>query len=297
MKVGVIFPTNEIGNDPIAIRDYAQAVEQLGYSHIVGFDHVVGGNRGSRPGWNPPYDHTFPFHEPFILFGYLAALVPNLELVTGIVILPQRQTALVAKQVAEIDLLTNGRFRFGVGLGWNDIEYEALGQDFHTRGARLEEQIDLLRQLWGNELVTFKGRWDTITDAGLNPLPPRRDRIPIWFGGIESDRAMRRAARLGDGFFPIDAAGDAALARLDKLRTYVQEAGRDWSSFGIDPYIGTQDMVRKKPRSPEEWAREAEWWKAQGAGYCSINPMGAKRGVDEHIALIREFRECMPVPA
>ena len=298
MKVGVIFPTNEIGNDPVAIKDYAQAAEALGYNHLVAFDHVVGGNRASRPGWNPPYDHTYPFHEPFVLLGYLAALVPNLELVTGIIILPQRQTALVAKQVAQIGLLTNGRFRFGVGLGWNDIEYEALGQDFHTRGARLEEQIDLLRQLWANELVTFKGRWDTITDAGLNPLPPRREKIPIWFGGIESDRAMRRAARLGDGFFPIDAAGDAALARLDRLRSLVQEAGRDPSSFGIDPYIGTQDMVRKKPRSPEEWAREAEWWREQGASHCSINAMGGgRRGANAHIEAIRRFADAMPVAA
>lgn len=298
MKLGVIFPTNEIGNDPGAIRAYAQAAEGLGYHHIVVFDHVVGGNRGSRPGWNPPYDHTYPFHEPFVTLGYLAAVAPSLELVTGIVIVPQRQTALVAKQAAQIDLLSKGRFRFGVGTGWNDIEYEALGQDFHTRGARLDEQIDLMRKLWADELVTFRGRWDTITDAGLNPLPPSRARIPLWFGGITSDRAIRRAARLGDGFFPVLAAGDTALRQIDSLRGYVREYGRNPAQFGIDPFIGTQDMVAKTPRSPDEWAREAEWWRGHGASHCTINAMGGgRRGADAHIEAIRAFREVVPLAA
>ena len=291
MRVGVIFPTAEIGADPVAIKDYAQAAESMGFTHLIAFDHVLGGNRASRPGWKAPYDHTVAFHEPFVLFGYLATLTPNLELATGVIILPQRQTALVAKQAAQVELLTGGgRFRFGVGLGWNHVEYEALGHDFHTRGARLEEQIPLLRELWANELVTFKGRWDTITDAGLNPLPPRRS-IPIWLGGND-DRALRRIARLGDGWFPIFAPGEKGEERLERLRSYLREEGRDPAGFGID------GMIQGTTRSPDEWARDAEWWRMQGATHCSLNTMaGGRRGADAHIDAIRRFRETVRLAA
>lgn len=297
MRIGVTLPTNEIGGDRIAIRDFAQAAEALGYTHILGIDHVVGANRGSRPGWQGYYDHTNVFDEPFVLLGYIAGVAPGLELGTGIVILPQRQTVLVAKQTAEIDVLCGGRFRFGVGLGWNDVEYEALGQDFHTRAARMEEQIELLRLLWANELVTFKGRWDTITDAGLNPLPPRRS-IPIWFGSISSEQALRRMARLGDGWLPILPPDEKTARVIERLRSYVQEAGRDPAAFGIDPMIGVDDMVNKTPRRPEDWARDAEWWKAQGATHCSLFTVGAGlKGADAHIEAIRKFRDLVPEPA
>ena len=200
MRFGVVFPQTEIGADPLVIRDFAQAAEALGYHHILAYDHVIGANPASRPGWRPPYSHRDSFHEPFVLFGYLASLTKNIELVTGIIILPQRQTVLVAKQAAALDVLSGGRLRLGIGIGWNPVEYEALGENFKNRGRRCEEQVEVMRKLWTQELVSFEGKWHKITDAGLNPLPIQKP-IPIWFGGTD-DRALRRLARLGDGWFP-----------------------------------------------------------------------------------------------
>ena len=197
MQIGVTFPQTEIGADPAVIRDYAQTAEGLGYSHLVAFDHVLGADPTHRQGWRG-YTQRDMFHEPFVLFGYLAALT-HLELVPAVIILPQRQTALVAKQAAEVDILTGGKLRLGVGVGWNPVEYEALGLDFHTRGRVVEEQIEVMRLLWSQEIVSYKGRYHTITEAGLNPLPARRS-IPIWLGG-EADTLLRRVARLGDGCF------------------------------------------------------------------------------------------------
>ena len=174
MKVGVVFPQTEIGADPTAVKDYAQASEDLGFSHLLAYDHVLGANPASRPDWRAPYSHLDMFHEPFVLFGYLAGLTQRIELVTGIIILPQRQTVLVAKQAAALDVLSKGRLRLGIGIGWNAVEYEALGEDFKNRGRRSEEQIDVLRKLWTQQLVTYNGQWHKITDAGINPLPVQR---------------------------------------------------------------------------------------------------------------------------
>src|SRR5450631_1924795 len=220
MQIGVTFPQNEIGSDPAVIRDYAQAADGLGYSHLVAFDHVLGADPTNRPGWKG-YTEKSLFHEPFVLFGYLAAIT-NLELVTGVIILPQRQTALVAKQAAEVDVLTNGNFRLGVGVGWNPVEYEGLGMNFHTRGRAIEEQIEVLRLLWSKEVVTYKGSYTTITEAGLNPLPVKRS-IPIWLGG-SADVLLRRVARLGDGWFPQGKPDAQMRQTLDRLRGYIQEA-------------------------------------------------------------------------
>src|SRR5438874_3425938 len=192
MQIGVTFPQTEIGADPIVIRDYAQAVEGLGYRHLVAFDHVLGANPTHRTGWQG-YTHLDMFHEPFVLFGYLAALT-QLELVTGVIILPQRQTVLVAKQAAEVDVLNGGKLRLGVGVGWNPVEYEALGMNFHIRGRMVEEQIEVMRLLWSQEIVTYHGQFHTITEAGLNPLPVHGS-IPIGTGG-RADVLLRRTARL-----------------------------------------------------------------------------------------------------
>ena len=200
MKIGVTFPQTEIGSDPAAVLDYAQAAEGLGFSHLIVFDHVLGANAANRPGWSGAYQHTDSFYEPFALFGYLAGVTRRLELVTAVIILPQRQTALVAKQAATVDVLSGGRLRLGVGIGWNDVEYEALGENFHDRGRRSEEQIEVMRALWTNELVTYEGRWHRITDAGINPLPVQRP-IPVWLGG-GADPVLRRVARMADGWFP-----------------------------------------------------------------------------------------------
>jgi probable F420-dependent oxidoreductase len=186
MRIGAVFPQTEIGSDPQAVHAWAEAVEQLGYTHILAFDHVIGAGTASRPDWRGPYSSATMFHEPFVLFGYLASITRTVELVTDVIILPQRQTALVAKQAAEVDVLSGGRLRLGIGIGWNDVEYQVLNQNFADRGRRSEEQIEVLRALWSSPEITYRGRWHTIEDAGLNPLPPRRT-IPIWIGGgVES---------------------------------------------------------------------------------------------------------------
>ena len=180
MRIGVVFPQTELGGDAGAVGAYAQQAEELGFTHVLAYDHVVGADPAVHPGWDGPYDVHTTFHEPMVLYGYLAA-VTSMELVTGVIILPQRQTVLVAKQAAEVDLLTGGKFRLGVGIGWNRVEYEALGHDFSTRGKRLDEQITLLRRLWTEQTVTFHGTFDQITGAGLAPMPVQRP-IPVWIG-------------------------------------------------------------------------------------------------------------------
>ncbi len=271
MRIGAIFPQTEIGNDPIAIRDYAQAVEEMGYTHILAYDHVLGANTATRPGWQGPYTSATPFHEPFVLFGYLAALTRQVELVTGVIILPQRQTALVAKQAAEIDVLSGGRLRLGVGIGWNPVEYEALNENFHNRGARIEEQVAVLRALWKEEAITFQGRWHHIDAAGINPLPIHRS-IPIWFGANSpTERILRRIARLGDGWFPqfLDPRKDDIRQALDQLRAYTQEAGRPREAVGIEARL----TLSRVP--PDLWLTFVEGWQKLGATHLGINTMGA----------------------
>ena len=284
MHFGVVFPQTEIGADPLGIRDFAQAAEELGYQHILAYDHVIGANPESRPGWRPPYTHRDMFHEPFVLFGYLAGLTHKIELVTGIIILPQRQTVLVAKQAAALDVLSGGRLRLGVGIGWNPVEYEALGENFKNRGRRSEEQVEVMRKLWTQELVTFEGKWHKITDAGLNPLPVQR-RIPIWFGGTD-DRALRRLARLGDGWFPLLGPDDKCRAAIEKIKSYAREAGRDPKDIGIEGRI----MIGQG--SADTWAKEIAEWKKLGATHLTVNTMKAGLGTPAaHIDAIRRFKE------
>lgn len=286
MKIGAIFPQTEMPNDPVAIRDFAQAVESLGFDHLVAFDHVIGANAASRPGWSGPYRHTDSFYEPFVLFGYLAALTKSIELVTGIIILPQRQTTLVAKQTATLDVLCNGRLRLGIGIGWNDVEFEALGENFRDRGIRSEEQMEVMRALWTQELVTFDGRWHKITDAGINPLPVQRP-IPIWIGG-RHDRVLRRIARLADGWFPLFPADDTGRELMDRLWEYVRQEGRDPASIGIEAWISVAN------KQPDQWVREAEAWKELGATHISVGTMKAGYAtVDGHIDAIRLFKEAL----
>ena len=284
MRFGVVFPQTEIGTDPITIRDYAQTAEELGYHHILAYDHVIGANPQSRPGWRAPYTHRDTFHEPFVLFGYLAGLTQKIELVTSIIILPQRQTVLVAKQAAALDVLSGGRLRLGVGIGWNPVEYEALGENFKNRGQRSEEQIEVMRKLWTQDLVTFEGKWHKITDAGLNPLPIQQP-IPIWFGGTD-DRALRRLARLGDGWFPQHRPDDTCRAAIEKIRSYAREAGRDPMSIGIEGRLPISQG------SPETWLNEIDQWKKLGATHLTVNTMKAGlRTPADHIDAIRRFKE------
>ncbi|HZO63234.1 MAG TPA: LLM class F420-dependent oxidoreductase, partial [Gaiellaceae bacterium] len=225
MRLGVVFPQTEIGADPGGVRAYAQGVEEIGYTHLLAYDHVLGADASSRKDWAGPYTAEHQFHEIFVLFGYLAAVVPKLELVAGVLVLPQRQTALVAKQAAAIDVLSGGRLRLGVGLGWNHVEFEALGEEFSDRGRRSEEQIEVLRRLWTEPVVDFEGRWHRIPAAGINPLPVQRP-IPIWIGG-SAEAAIRRTARLADGFFPQRPLEGGWAATIDRLRSWAEEAGRD----------------------------------------------------------------------
>ncbi len=283
MRIGVVFPQTEIGSDAAAVKDYAQAAEGLGFTHILAYDHVVGANLASRPGWRPPYSHLDMFHEPFVLFGYLAGLTKNLELVTGIIILPQRQTVLVAKQAAALDVLSGGRLRLGIGIGWNPVEYEALGQDFKSRGRRSEEQVELLRKLWTQELVTFDGRWDKVVDAGIKPLPVQRP-IPIWFGATD-ERALRRLARLGDGWFPLMVPDEKCRAAIAKVHDYAREAGRKPDEIGIEGRIAYGQGA------PEAWLKELQAWQSLGVTHLSFNTM--KAGLNSpaaHMDAIRRFK-------
>jgi len=284
MQIGVTFPQTEIGADPQAIRDYTQAVEAMGYQHILIYDHVLGANPASRPGWSG-YTHTEMFHEPFVLFGYMAALT-KLELVTGVIILPQRQTALVAKQAAEIAALNGGKFRLGIGVGWNPVEYEALGMDFNTRGRVVEEQVELMRQLWSKELITFKGKYHTVTDAGLNPLPPSRS-IPVWIGG-SSDVALRRAARIADGWFPLGRPDDKMRGLLDHVFGYLQETGRERQSFGIEARVSASEG------NLDQQVRETEVWRSYGATHISFNTMNAGfTSLDQHLQALQRYKEAI----
>lgn len=286
MKIGVVFPQTEIGSDPMAVRDYAQAAESLGFNHILAFDHVIGANLASRPDWRGAYGHNDMFHEPFVLFGYLAGLTGRVELVTGVIILPQRQTVLVAKQAAALDVLSRGRLRLGIGVGWNAVEYEALGENFHDRGRRSEEQIELMRTLWTKETVTYEGRWHKITDAGLNPLPVQRP-IPIWFGG-RAEQTIWRVAQTGDGWFPLFPPDDEGKALIEKMRAQVGEAGRDINDIGIESWVTIAD------RTPDEWVKIATTWKELGATHISVNTMKAGlSSPDEHIDAIKRFKEAV----
>ena len=284
MKIGAVFPQTEIGTDLVAVRDYAQAVESLGYDHLIAFDHVLGANARSRPGWSGFYQHTDTFYEPFVLFGYLAGVTKRIELVTSVIILPQRQTALVAKQAATIDVLSCGRLRLGIGTGWNAVEYEALGENFDNRGVRSEEQIEVMKALWTQDLVTYEGRWHKITDAGLNPLPIQRP-IPIWFGG-HVEPVLRRVARSGDGWFPLGRPDDAGRALIEKLHDYVRQEGRQPSDVGIESWVSIGGL------SENQWLEEAVAWRDLGATHISVNTMNAGLTTPEdHMGAIRRFKE------
>ena len=245
------------------------------------YDHVLGADPHRPGGWTGPYTMDTPFHEPFVTLGFLAAHTTTLELVTGVIILPQRQTALVAKQAAEVDILSGGRLRLGVGIGWNAVEYGALNEDFHTRGRRQEEQVALLRELWANESVDWDRTWHRIDKAGINPRPSRQ--IPIWFGG-RVEATLRRAARMGDGWMPMGAA-DAVGEDIHRLRTYLREYERDSDSFGIDP------QVAEPGGDPERWRGDLHAWGEIGATHISVRTMGGGySGAGEHIAAIRRQR-------
>ena len=279
MKFGVVYPQTQLGADPLVMRDFLQAAEELGYHHLLVYDHVLGANP-ARAGWQSgrPYTYTDSFNEPFTLFAWMAAQTERIGFMTGVLILPQRQTALVAKQAAQVDLLSGGRFRMGVGIGWNEVEYSSLGMDFRTRGARCEEQIELLRLLWTRDLVNYRGRFDTIDDAGLNPLP--RHPVPIWIGGT-ADAVLERAARMSDGW--VAQSGDPQLHRdhTAKFWAYAEAAGSA-DRVGLHTRLSTQQV----PES--EWESYVAGWEALGATELAIYPDGEK--LEDYLGIMRRFQ-------
>ena len=282
MQIGVVYPQTELEPEPLIVRDFAQAVESLGYRHILAYDHVLGSNPDGPDSGQGPYTNDDAFLEPFSLFSFLAGVTEHMGFVTGIIILPQRQTALVAKQAATLDRLCSGRLRLGIGVGWNKVEYIALNQDFSTRGARSEEQVELLKRLWTEPLVTYQGDWDNIPDAGINPLPVQQP-IPVWFGG-HADTVLRRMARQGDGWLPGYRSLAEAQPALDKLAGYLEQEGRRLQDFGLEPrpklVDGGLDLLLK---------RTSEWQSA-GASHLSVNTMSCGfTQIQEHLTALEQF--------
>lgn len=292
MRVGAVFPQTEIGTDPGAVREWALAVEELGYTHILAYDHVLGASRRNRPDWGNAYDMDDMFHEIFVLFGFLAAITTRVELVTGVVILPERQTVLVAKQAAEVDVLSGGRLRLGIGNGWNEVEYTGLNENFKNRGARSAEQIELLRRLWTEREVTFQGQYHTISEAGLNPLPVQQP-IPIWTGA-RAEVALKRTARLADGWMPLGDMVDTeerARAAVERLHGYLREASRDPQTFGIEPHLGLRHIPE------DQWHAHADMWQRLGATHMCVSTMDiGYTSLAQHIDALTRVKDALGLP-
>lgn len=283
MKIGAVLPHNEIGNDPGAIKAYLQGVEELGMTHLLIYDHVMGAERSK--GYSGPYDKDTAFHEPFTFFGFAAAVTSSIELVTTVLILPQRQTVLVAKQAAEVAILSENRLRLGVGTGWNKVEYQALNEDFTNRGRRQSEQVELMRKLWTSDVFTFEGDHHTFEQASINPRPS--EPVPIWFGGA-APALLERCARLGDGWMPLGGANDKSAALLEQIRVHREAAGRTMDDFGV------QAQAQWGGGDPDRWRGHAQRWQEIGATHMAVATHNAgETDVDGHLARIVEYRDAI----
>jgi probable F420-dependent oxidoreductase len=285
LELGVLFPQTEIGTDPIAVRDFAQAAEELGYTHLLAFEHVLGVDPATRDSWDGYYTHRAQFHEPFVLFGYLAAHTSRIIFATSVLVTPQRQTALVAKQAAAVDVLSGGRLRLGIGIGWNADEYDGLGADFSTRGLRSEEQIRLLRALWTQESVEFDGRWDRLHGLGISPLPVQRP-IPIWIGG-GAPAVLERVGRLADGWYPFRIPPHRLAAGMEEVRAAARAAGRDPSAIGV------QGLLWSRTQNERDWSSQLDDWRRAGCAthVAFVTVEAGFQGVNEHIAAMTRFRD------
>ncbi|MCY4343234.1 MAG: LLM class F420-dependent oxidoreductase [Gammaproteobacteria bacterium] len=282
MQIGAVLPHNEIGTDPAAIKAYAQGLEALGITHLLVYDHVLGADRNRPGGWSGPYDKDIAFHEPLTFHAFVAAVTTRLELVTTVLILPQRQAALVAKQAAEVALLSNNRLRLGIGTGWNAVEYEALNEDFSNRGKRQAEQVRLMRRLWREDAFSFEGDYHRVTQAGINPRPSRL--VPIWFGG-SAPALLRRCAELGDGWMPLGGPSAKSQACIDAMRAHREAAGRTWDGFGI------QAQAQFAGGTPDRWRAHADKWRALGATHLAVATHNAGAAdVDGHLARIESYQ-------
>jgi probable F420-dependent oxidoreductase len=290
MKLGLALPLTDVGGDPSVVREIAQAAEAEGYHFLSAPDHVLGVNVGSRPDWGARNTSADCFHDPFVLFGFLAGCTKNIGFSTEVLILAQRQTVLVAKQAASLDVLCGGRFRLGVGIGWNEVEFVGLNENFANRGRRSEEQVEVMLALWAKPHVTFKGRWHQIDDAGINPLPIGR-RVPIWYGGHD-DRTVPRIAKWGDGWMMLALPmGDEALAAFDKLRKLTEAEGRDPAAMGLDVWVSAVD-------DEAAWRRELKFWKDAGVTHVTLHNTFNRyhhrripgRTLADHLAAMRRYR-------
>jgi probable F420-dependent oxidoreductase len=285
MEIGAVFPHNEIGTDPAAIKAYAQGVEALGATHLLIYDHVLGADPDRPGGWKGAYDKDVAFHEPFTTFAFIAAVTEKLEMITTVLILPQRQAVLVAKQAAEVAILSNNRFRLGVGTGWNQVEYVGLNEDFHTRGRRQAEQVELMRKLWTEDSLTFEGAFHTIDAASINPRPSAR--IPVWFGGSAAP-LLKRCAELGDGWIPLMGANPKAKECIDTIRAHREAAGLPWEGFGI------QAQAQYAGGNPDRWGSHAGKWREMGCTHLAIATHNAgPTDVDGHLRRIEEYLQAV----
>ena len=281
MEIGAVFPHNEIGTDPQAIKDYAQGVEELGVTHLLIYDHVLGADRDRPGGFEGPYDKDVAFHEPFTTFAFIAAVTKKLDMITTVMILPQRQTVLVAKQAAELAILSNNRFKLGIGVGWNTVEYTGLNENFKNRGKRQEEQVKLMRLLWESEVLEYKGDYHHIDKASINPRPSKS--VPIWFGG-GAPQLIERCADLGDGWIPLMGPNEAARKTLAAIKEKRKSKGLDWDNFGV------QAQAQYAGGDAERWNKHAEKWRNLGASHLAIATHNAEpTNVDGHLGRIKEY--------
>lgn len=295
MQLGHMVPLTDIGGDPDTVRDYAQGLEALGYDFMEAPDHVLGANAGSRPGWEAGRNTSEDlFHDPFVLLSYVTGIAPKLSFSTGVLIVAQRQTALVAKQAACLDVLCKGRFRLGIGVGWNEVEFIGLNENFHNRGRRSEEQAQVMELLWANAHVTFKGKYHTIEDAGINPRPAS-GKVPLWYGG-HHERTLPRIAKWGDGWMPNAYPPDqTAIEVFTQLRRLIEAEGRDPASVGIEVWTSCG------AGSEADWRKEAAFWQAAGASHLCLTTTFhrrhhhriAGRSLSDHLAALKRYRDAV----
>jgi len=294
MQLGCSLPVADIGTAPAALRDYAQAAEGLGYAYLVVPDHVLGANPAADHGGRRVGTTASAYHDPFVLLGFLAGCTRQIGFAVGVLILAQRQAVLVAKQAASLDLLCGGRFRLGIGVGWNEVEFVGLNENFHNRGKRSEEQVRVMQALWAEPHVRFAGEFHQIDDAGINPRPAS-GRVPVWYGG-HAEATFRRAARYGDGYMPLAyPPGDAALAAFAKLRALTREAGRDPARMGIEV------SVSPGAGTPEDWRLELAFWKEAAVSHVTVRTTYvsahhqriAGRSAADHLAVMTRYREAV----
>ncbi len=285
MKIGYVIPHNEVGTDPGALKALVQAAEDMGMDHLLIYDHVLGADPDRPGGWKGPYDKDIAFHEPLTTFAFIAAITSRITMMPAVLILPQRQTALVAKQAAEVAILSENRLRLGVGTGWNKLEYEALNESFTTRGRRQSEQVELLRLLWETESLSFEGAQHTIDKASINPRPSKK--IPIWFGG-GAPALLDRCARLGDGWIPIMGPNETAARSIESIKATREAAGLSFDGFGI------QAQAQYASGTPEKWLGHATKWANLGATHIAIATHNAGiRDIDGHITGMREYLDAV----